>query len=135
LVDEKEIFTSISSFVTGTIDPGQLVISGRLKTGIGFDQAEAEVDRVIKEVLKTGPTKEELEKVKNQAEATLEFGEVELMSRATNLAFAALSGDATLVNREAEMIRDITHDDILRTSSEIIKEENSSVLYYKSISK
>jgi len=135
LVDEKEIFTSISSFVTGTIDPGQLVISGRLKNGIGFDQAEEEVDRVIKEVLKTGPTKEELEKVKNQAEATLEFGEVELMSRATNLAFAALSGDATLVNREAEMIRDITHDDILRTSSEIIKEENSSVLYYKSISK
>src|SRR5688572_3737649 len=30
LVKEKEIFTSISSFVMGTIDPGQLVISGRV---------------------------------------------------------------------------------------------------------
>jgi zinc protease len=133
LVDEKEIFTSISSFTTGTIDPGQLVISGRLKNGIGFEQAEAEIDRVVREVLSTGPTQEELEKVKNQAEATLEFGEVELMSRATNLAFAALSGDATLVNREAEMIRDVTHDDIMRVSKAIIKEENSSVLYYKSV--
>jgi zinc protease len=132
LVDEKEIFTSISSFTTGTIDPGQLVISGRLKNGVGFEQTEAEVDRVVKEVLQSGPTQEELEKVKNQAEATLEFGEVELMSRATNLAFAALSGDATLVNREAEMIRDVTHDDILRVGKEIIKDENSSVLYYKS---
>jgi zinc protease len=133
LVDEKEIFTSISSFTTGTIDPGQLVISGRLKSGVSFEQAEAEVDRVVKEVLSTGPTSEELEKVKNQAQATLEFGEVELMSRATNLAFAALSGDATLVNREAEMIRDVTHEDILRLGREIVREENSSVLYYKSV--
>jgi zinc protease len=87
----------------------------------------------VNEILVTGPTDEELEKVKNQAEATLEFGEVEVMSRATNLAFAALSGDASLVNQEAEMIRDVTHDDILRVSREIIKEENSSVLYYKSL--
>lgn len=133
LVDEKELFTSISSFTTSTIDPGQIVISGRLKGGVGFEQAEAEIDRVVKEVLTTGPTNEELEKVKNQAEATLEFGEVELMSRATNLAFAALSGDATLVNREAEMIRDVTHADVVRVANEIVKEENSSVLYYKSL--
>lgn len=132
LVDEKELFTSISSFTTSTIDPGQLVISGRLKNGVGFEQAEAEIDRVINEVLTTGPTNDELEKVKNQAEATLEFGEVELMSRATNLAFAALSGDATLVNREAEMIREVTHDQVVRVARGIVKEENSSVLYYKS---
>jgi zinc protease len=133
LVDGKELFTSISSFATSTIDPGQIVISGRLKNGVTFEQAEAEVDRVVKEVVTNGPTEEELEKVKNQAEATLEFGEVELMSRATNLAFAALSGDASLVNREAEMIREVTHDDIVRMGREIVTDENSSVLYYKSI--
>jgi zinc protease len=133
LVDEKELFTSISSFTTATIDPGMLVISGRLKSGVGFEQAEAEIDRVVNEILVTGPTDDELEKVKNQAEATLEFGEVEVMSRATNLAFAALSGDASLVNHEAEMIRDVTHDDIVRVSREIIREDNSSVLYYKAL--
>jgi len=133
LVDEKELFTSISSFTTSTIDPGQFVISGRLKNGVSFEQAESEIDRVVTEVLATGPTEEELEKVKNQAEATLEFGEVELMSRATNLAFAALSGDAELVNREAEMLRDVTHEDILRVGREIVTDNNSSVLYYKAI--
>jgi zinc protease len=133
LVDEKELFTSISSFTAATIDPGMLVISGRLKNGVDFEQAEAEVDRVIADVLKTGPTPAELEKVQNQAEATLEFGEVEVMSRATNLAFAALSGDPTLVNREAEMIRDVTHEDILRVGREVISEANASVLYYKAV--
>ncbi|HMJ69824.1 MAG TPA: pitrilysin family protein [Cyclobacteriaceae bacterium] len=134
LVDEKELFTSISSFTAATIDPGMLVISGRLKNGVDFEQAEAEVDRVIAEVLKTGPTVAELEKVKNQAEATLEFGEVEVMSRATNLAFAALSGDPTVVNREAEMIRDVTHEDIVRVAAEVVSEKNASVLYYKAVS-
>lgn len=133
LVDEKEIFTSISSFTTGTIDPGQIVISGRLKGGISFDQAEGEIDRVVKELLESGPTAEELEKVKNQAEATLEFGEVELMNRATNLAFAALSGDPELVNRESEMIRHVTANDIVRVSRDVMREENSSVLYYRSV--
>lgn len=133
LVDEKELFTSISSFPSSTIDPGMLVVSGRLKAGVTFEQAESEVDRVIGEVVKTGPTRDELEKVKNQAEATLEFGEVEVMSRATNLAFAALSGDPTLVNREAEMLRDVTHDDIVRVASGIIQESNASVLYYKAL--
>ncbi len=133
LVDEKEIFTSISSFTTGTIDPGQIVISGRLKGGISFDQAEGEIDRVVKELLESGPTAEELEKVKNQAEATLEFGEVELMNRATNLAFAALSGDPELVNRESEMIRQVTANDIVRVSRDVMRDENSSVLYYRSV--
>jgi zinc protease len=133
LVDEKELFTSISSFTTGTIDPGMLVISGRLKSGVTFEQAEAEIDRVISETLASGPSDEELEKVKNQAEATLEFGEVELMSRATNLAFAALSGDPELVNHESEMIRNVTREQMLAVAREIIKEENASVLYYKSL--
>ncbi len=133
LVDEKELFTSISSFTTGTIDPGMLVISGRLNEGVSFEQAEEEIDRVVSETLAQGPTDEELEKVKNQAEATLEFGEVELMSRATNLAFAALSGDPELVNHESEMIRNVDRTSMLRVAREIIQEDNASVLYYKSL--
>src|ERR1041384_1936494 len=44
LVKEKEIFTSISSFVMGTIDPGMLVVSGRVKDGVDLLEAEKEVD-------------------------------------------------------------------------------------------
>jgi zinc protease len=132
LVKEKEIFTSVSSFVMGTIDPGQLVISGRTKDGITLEDAELEVNAIIEDVLKNGVTEPELEKVKNQAEATLEFGEVEVMNRAMNLAFAALSGDVNYVNKEKSMIEAVTTADIKRMANAILKEENSSVLYYKS---
>jgi zinc protease len=133
LVKEKEIFTSITSFVMGTIDPGQLVISGRTKDGIKLEDAELEVKAIVEEVLQHGVTEAELEKVKNQAEATLEFGEVEVMNRAMNLAFAALSGDANYVNKEKSMIEAVTVADVKRVANEILVEANSSVLYYKSV--
>jgi zinc protease len=131
LVKEKEIFTSISSFVMGTIDPGQLVISGRVRDGIKLEDAEIEVNSIIQQVINEGVTEAELEKVKNQAASTLEFGEVEVMNRAMNLAFAALSGDVDLVNKEREKIEAVSTLDIKRMAKSILREENSSVLFYK----
>jgi zinc protease len=133
LVQEKEIFTSISSFVTGTIDPGQLVISGRVKDGIKLEDAEGEINSIIQELTKKGVTESEIEKVKNQAASTLEFGEVEVMNRAMNLAFSALSGDANLVNKEKGKIDAVNTSDIERMAKGILREGNSSVLYYRSV--
>jgi zinc protease len=131
LVKEKEIFTSISAFVTGTIDPGLLVISGRIKSGIKLEDAENEVNALVEELVREGATESELEKVKNQAYSTLEFGEVEVMNRAMNLAFAKLSGDANLVNEEGNRIEEVTLEDIQRVGKNILREENANVMYYK----
>ncbi len=131
LVKEKEVFSSISSFVMGTIDPGLLVISGRVKNGISLETAEAEVNALVEELVTNGATELELEKVKNQAYATLEFGEVEVMNRAMNLAFAKLSGDAHLVNQEVAEIEAVTLESIQRVAKQVLREENSNVMYYK----
>lgn len=130
LVKEKEIFTSISSFTMGTIDPGMLIVSGRIKEGVTLEQAENEVDRVVNKLVTDGLTADELEKVKNLAESTIGFGEVEVMNRAMNLAFAALSGNPDLVNEEPALIRAVTLEDVVRVSRQIVREENSSVMYY-----
>lgn len=132
LVKEREIFTSISSFTMGTIDPGLLVVNGRIKDGIRLKDAEEEVDAIVDDFISAGATEDELEKVKNQAYSTLEFGEVEVMNRAMNLAFAKLSGDANYVNQEAALIESVTGEDVRRVARQILREDNSSVLYYKS---
>lgn len=133
LVKEKEIFTSISSFVMGTIDPGLLVISGRVNDGIELETAEAELTKILNHVLEEGITQSELEKVKNQAVSTIEFGEVEVITRAMALAFAALSGDTNLVNTEKQRIDELTVEDVNEAARKILREENSSVLYYRSL--
>ncbi|HMR57143.1 MAG TPA: pitrilysin family protein, partial [Cyclobacteriaceae bacterium] len=130
LVKQRELFTSVSSFTMGTIDPGLIVINGRIKPGIEIEQAEAAVDALLDELITHGVTEEELTKTKNQALTTIEFEKVEVMNRAMNLAFAALSGDVESVNRESEKIARVTQDDIRKSATEILRQENSSVLYY-----
>ncbi len=133
LVKEKEIFTSVSSFVMSTIDPGLFVVSGRVKEGIDLKDAEKEVDAILQKIVDDGTTEEELEKVKNQAEASLEFGDVEVMNRAMNLAFATLSGDPDWVNQEGRLISSVTLQDIKRVAGEVLRDENSSVMYYRAV--
>jgi zinc protease len=130
LVQQKEIFTSISSFTMGTIDPGLLVISGRIKDGVVLSDAEQEVDLILEDIVTNGVSEAELQKVKNQAVSTLEFGEVEVMNRAMNLAFAALSGNAELVNQEEDKILEVTTSDIHGMANRILKDSNASVLFY-----
>ncbi|MFM9839183.1 MAG: M16 family metallopeptidase [Cyclobacteriaceae bacterium] len=133
LVKEKEIFTSLSSFVMGTVDPGMMVVNGRVKEGIDLKDAEGELEKVLQKLVRDGVSQGELEKVKNQAEASLKFGEVEVMNRAMNLAFASLSGDANLINREADIMENISLDDMKRVAGEILREDNASVMYYNAI--
>jgi zinc protease len=133
LVKEKEIFTSLSSFVMGTVDPGMMVVNGRVKEGIDLKDAEGELEKVLQKLVRDGVSQEELEKVKNQAEASLKFGEVEVMNRAMNLAFASLSGDANLINREADIMENISLDDMKRVAGEILREDNASAMYYNAI--
>ena len=133
LVKDREIFTSVSSFVMGTIDPGLLVVSGRVNDGVTLKDAEEAVDKIIEDLRNNVVADEELGKVKNQAESILEFSEVEVINRAMNLAFAKLSGDANLVNTEAKKIDQVTATDINRVSNQIFREENSNVLYYQAL--
>lgn len=133
LIKEKEVFTSISSFLMGTLDPGLFVVSGRVKPGVTLAQAESELQLVLDEIIANGVSEQELTKVKNQAESSVEFAEIEVMNRAMNLAFAKLSGDADLVNREIQLIEKVSVTDIHDVAKEILKETNSNTLYYKAI--
>ncbi|MEQ8362447.1 MAG: pitrilysin family protein [Cyclobacteriaceae bacterium] len=130
LVKDNPIFNSLSAFTMGTIDPGLMVINGRVKEGMDLKEAEKALDDVVYDFIEKGITVAELEKVKNQALSTLEFGEVDVLNRAMNLAFAALSGDANLVNRERGLIEAIEGKEVDRLAQQILREENASVLYY-----
>ena len=88
------------------------------------------MDEVLEEVLQDPVSEEELDKVKNQAESSAVFGEVEVLNRAMHLAFAALSGDTGLVNREIENIKAVTPSKIQSAAEKTFTASNSSALYY-----
>lgn len=131
LVKELKVFTSVNAYVMGSIDAGLLLIDGKVADGVSLEEAEKQIDSVVAEFLAQPLEEQELTKVKNQAESSLVFGEVELLNRAMSLAFFALLGNPDQINREADSIQAVTTDDIKRVAAQVLRPENCSVLYYQ----
>ena len=73
----------------------------------------------------------ELEKVKNKFEANTLFGELNVMNKAMNLGYYEMIGDLPLINREVEIYRSLTADDIADFATRTFRKENSSTLIYR----
>ena len=132
LIKEQKIFNKLNTYVTGSVEPGLLVITGMLNNEVSLETADKAILEVIDE-FKSDPIHEnELLKVKNQAESTLLFSEVELLNQSMNLAFAANMGDPELVNKEPDVIQSVTLKEIKSTADSILKPENCSTIYYHS---
>jgi predicted Zn-dependent peptidase len=131
LVKEQQLFNSISASVMGSLEPGLLVVSGKLTQGVSLAEADAAVEAVVAELREQLVDAEELEKVKNQAEASIVFSELELLNRAMNLAFAKLMGNANLVNEESDLVQAVQPADVLRAAQQVLRPDNCSTLRYQ----
>ena len=131
LVKEQKLFNSVSASVTGSIEPGLLIIQGKLNEGVDLHEANAAIEAINKELMEKLVDEEELNKVKNQAETSIVFSEIELLNRAMNLAYGKLLGDANFVNTEGEKIQAITPQDMLRCAKQVLDPNNCATLLYK----
>ena len=135
LVQKQRIFDSIGTYQTSSIDPGLLLIQGQVNEDVEIDVAEAALEQSIKDFALGEIAEKDLQMVKNQAEASLVFAEVEVLNRAMNLAMAANAGDANLVNTEAEKIAGVQKDELEKWAKRLFLEGKSNTLYYKKIAK
>ena len=130
LVKEKKLFSNIECYHMGSTDTGLLTIEGKLVKGVDIKDAEAAVNEVLKEFITTGITPKELEKVKNKTESMMAFEDMSVMNRATSIAMYELLGDADLINKELQLYRDVTAEQLLQESQIIFDENNSNTMYY-----
>jgi zinc protease len=131
LVKDLQLFNNISASVTGALDPGLLVVSGKLNAGVALEEADRAVETVVAELLQGEVPADELQKVKNQAETGLVFGEIELLNRALALAIGKLLGNANLVNEEPAQLQAVTPADVRAAAELVLRPENCSTLYYQ----
>jgi zinc protease len=132
LVKEQKLFNSISAYITSSLDPGLFVVSGTLNKGVLLDEANEAIETVLDELKSNVLEESELEKVKNQAFSTHAFGEVELLNRVMNLAFAANAGNAEWCNEDLEKLSEVTVEDVFDESKTILNKNNCSTLLYRS---
>ncbi len=130
LVKEEQFFSNINCYHTGSLDPGLLVVEGKVREGKEIADANAAVEREIAKLIAEGVTDVELQKAKNKIESMIAFEDMSLLSRANNLAFYELMGDAQLINHEWDHYQAVTTDYLKKTAVDIFRDGNCNTLFY-----
>lgn len=131
LVKERQLFSAINAYITGDLDPGLFVVTGQLHPEIPTQRGEEAIWQELQDLASTMPTDYELEKVKNKFEAETIFGEINVMNKAMNLGFYDLTGDLPLINREVEIFRSISAQEVSTAAAEMFRPERSNTLIYE----
>ncbi len=130
LVKNKRLFSEINAYITGDIDPGLFIITGKLMEKVGFEEAEEAIKSELNQIIDGNFTDYEMEKVKNKFESVYQFSQLSALNKAMSLSYFELLEDAELINQEIDKYRSVQRGEIVKVASKLFKTENSSTLYY-----
>jgi zinc protease len=133
LLKEKQLFSQIDCYLSGTLDPGLFIIEGRPAAGVELADAEAAIWAELHEIIREGVPEQELQKCKNRAESALAFSELSVLNKAMNLAFYELLGDAGMMNQERAQYEKVSTADLQRLAGELFQQSHCNRLVYKSL--
>ena len=127
---EQNLFTDIAAYVSGSIDTGMFVISGKLREGVDYATADAAIVAEL-ERLQTEPvTERELQRVKNMTETDLAGSYMNALNKAQGLAMAEMLGDANLVNTEAAHYAAVDLTAMQQNARELFRPDGCTTFYY-----
>ena len=132
LVKNGKLFASVGAYITGSVDPGLLVFSGKMEQGVAAKTAEEALDAVLSNFIQNEIPATSLQKIRNQYEAMKTYESIQLLNRAMNLAYYAHLGDPNLYWQEFEQKASCDADKLSTWAKLLLQEDQASVLYYQS---
>jgi zinc protease len=132
LVREKKLFSEINAYITSDIDPGLIIIHGKLMKDIDIYYAEEAVNDVIMSLYENNGIKNEMEKVKNKFESSTVFSSTSILNKAISLSFYELLGNPELINQEVDAYRKVSQEMVNEAARKYLIPSNCSTIYYKS---
>lgn len=135
LVRDKKLFSEINAYITSDIDPGLIILQGKLMKDVDIRHADDSVTDVISGLHETKNAGEELEKVKNKFESSTVFSNTSILNKAVSLTHYELLGNPDLINLEVEAYRKVNGEMVAETVKKYFRSSNCSTLFYKSTRK
>ncbi len=130
LVKEKQLFSEVHAYMTGSLDKGMFVFEGKPLENVSIETAEAAIWEELERLKTEEIPADELTKVQNKTESTMIFSEMSLLDKAMNLAQFELLGDAGLLNHETEKYLAVTPKQVKALANKLFRKDNSSTLIY-----
>ena len=123
-------FSTIDSSIIGCIDPGALIVNGRLLSGVSFEEGADIIRQELDSLTNVDVSCAELEKCVNKLETNRLLNLISCTERAFNLAYYTMLGDANLINTEIDEYRKLTPADIKETAKRIFCTNRCITLHY-----
>jgi len=121
LVKEKQLFSEVHAYMTGSLDKGMFVFEGKPLEHIGIETAEAAIWEELEKIKSVEIPADELTKVQNKTESTMIFSEMSLLDKAMNLAQFELLGDADMLNHETEKYLKVTAGQVKELANKLFR--------------
>ena len=132
LIKEKQMFSSISAYITSSIDTGLFVIEGKLSENVDFKEAENAVWEELKKMKTDEVSEDEMTKVKHKIEAHIEFSQNSILNRAMDLCYFELINETELINTELSAYTNVNANQIKDIANKYFNKKLASVIHYKS---
>ena len=130
LVKRDEVFNEIHAYISGNIDPGLLVIEGLISDKINYKYAIEKIKNELMIIKNADFDVKELEKQKNKIASQMAFSEINILNKAINLAQYDLLGDVSLINKQNDLYRSVSFEDVVAEANNIFTLNNCIELVY-----
>jgi len=130
LLKGTDLFSDVSGYITGSIDPGLFIVEAKLMNGKDVEKAKAVIWNELNQLKENIISKEELQKVKNGLSSSVSFSEVSVLHKAINLAYFEMLGHIDMINSQEEEIDKVTPEDLQRIAKKTFVESNCSEIFY-----
>lgn len=133
LVKQKSVFSSIDSWVVGSVDPGLLLIEGKLDEDTDYDTALRSIMDALHEGLNQ-LTDQKMEKIKNKIKTSLIQSEVNMLNKVISLAYFEMLGDIDLINTEGKIYFGMEKAELTDAARRYLDFDRANILEYRAVS-
>lgn len=130
LVKEKIMFSDINAYVSGDLDKGLFIVSGKLINGTTVQEAEDAIDEELNKISVDLVSEEELQKVKNKIESGMIFSKLSILNKAMNLGYYEMMENAFLLEKENEKYKSVSRQILMQKAEEIFASGKKNKLIY-----
>lgn len=127
---DRKLFTDISAYISGSIDTGMFIISGKLADGVSYTDAEKGIAEEMDKITASNISETELQRTKNMIETDIAGGYTTVLNKAQGLATAEMLEDASLINDELSRFDEVSIADIRTAAETLFQPQKCSTLYY-----
>ena len=131
LVKEEKLFTEVNAFITGDVEEGLFVLTGKYADNVNLEEGKDALMRELHKISNEEIDAQEFQKVKNKFESTMAFSQIKNIDIAMNLCYFEHLGNIEQINNEVNSYQNLTVEYVQQVAKKSFKEEKSNILYYE----